>query len=372
MKTTLLTWLMLCVGVGVASAQIGSGNVAGPASATVNDCAVFANTTGKLLKDNGACPGGGTGNAASVVTTTFSGTPTFTCPSASADTVTTFELSTTLTANITGSTLASCTSGQTLNFVVQQDGTGGRTIVWPTGFTGMCQPNPILNTITVIEGFWDGTSAYGQCSTNGTSIGAETVAPSGNPSSTYEFNWLDSTGLFPRWKNSAGTIFQGSKELTANDIRCAGGANTVDFACTAIPGAVTATTQSACDNSTKLASTAYLSTTCNIVETSGSPLAATAQSQTLWNNTAGAYVVDLPATASGLVLCLGNYKLRAGAISFVPPSGSTIYYKGVAGTTSSSTGIVSGGAAGDFICVEAVDTTTWEVAGSGQGTFTNN
>ena len=80
----------------------------------------------------------------------------------------------------------------------------------------------------------------------------------------------------------------------------------------------------------------------------------------------------MPATASGLQVCIGNYKTVAHAISLVPPSGSTIYYKGVAGTTSSATGIVSGGAAGDFICAEAVDTTTWEVIGAGQGTWTNN
>lgn len=41
--------------------------VAGPASSTTNDCAVFADTTGKLIKDV-ACPGGGTVNSVSVFT----------------------------------------------------------------------------------------------------------------------------------------------------------------------------------------------------------------------------------------------------------------------------------------------------------------
>jgi hypothetical protein len=141
---------------------------------------------------------------------------------------------------------------------------------------------------------------------------------------------------------------------------------------TAVLGSSTATTQSACDNSTTVATTAYLSVVCSTTETSGSPLSATSQSQMIWNNTAGAYVVDLPATANGLVLCVGNDKARSGAVSFVPPSGSTIYYKGVAGTTSSATGLVSGGAAGDFICVQATDSTTWMAVGAGQGTFTNN
>ena len=140
----------------------------------------------------------------------------------------------------------------------------------------------------------------------------------------------------------------------------------------ALAGSPTTTTQTACDNSTKIATTAYTGVACNTVQTSGSPFALTAQSQTQWNNTSGAYVWDLPATASGIQVCIGNYKTVAHAISLVPPSGSTIYYKGVAGTTSSSTGIVSGGAAGDFICAEGVDSTTWEVIGAGQGTWTNN
>ena len=142
---------------------------------------------------------------------------------------------------------------------------------------------------------------------------------------------------------------------------------------TALPSATTATTQSACNNSTSVATTAYVGTVCNTVETSGSPLSATAQSQTIWNNTASAYVVNLPTpTASGPQICLGNYRAQASAISLVPGSGVTIYYKGVAGTAGSSTGIKSAGAVGDFICLEATDSTTYEAIGAGQGTWTNN
>jgi hypothetical protein len=140
-----------------------------------------------------------------------------------------------------------------------------------------------------------------------------------------------------------------------------------------LPNGTAATTQSACDNSTKLATTAYAGTVCNTVEASGSPLSATAQSQTIWNNTASAYVVDLPTpTASGPQICLGNYKAQASAISLVPRTGVTIYYKGVAGTTGSATGLKSSGAAGDFICLEGTDSTTYQAIGPGQGTWTNN
>ena len=140
----------------------------------------------------------------------------------------------------------------------------------------------------------------------------------------------------------------------------------------ALTGSPTAPTPTACDNSTKLATTAYTGIACNTVQTSGSPFTMTGQSETQWNNTASAYVWDLPVPVSGIQKCVGNYRLRTGAISLVPSSGSTIYYKGVAGTTGSSTGIVSSGAAGDFICVEAVDSTTWEAIGAGQGSWTNN
>src|SRR5882672_6506759 len=69
-----------------------------------------------------------TGNAAAVVTTTFSATPTFTCPNATNGTVVDFIPSTALTTNITSATLTGCTTGSVLNFSFTQDGTGGRTV----------------------------------------------------------------------------------------------------------------------------------------------------------------------------------------------------------------------------------------------------
>jgi hypothetical protein len=137
-------------------------------------------------------------------------------------------------------------------------------------------------------------------------------------------------------------------------------------------GSSTSTTQTLCDNSTKLATTAYAGIVCNLVETTGSPLSVIATSTLFWNNSSGAYVFDLPTPTSGLQFCFGNYKTVAHAISAVPPSGVTIYYKGIAGTAGSSTGIVSSGLAGDFFCVVGTDSTTYEVTGAGQGTLTNN
>jgi hypothetical protein len=147
------------------------------------------------------------------------------------------------------------------------------------------------------------------------------------------------------------------------------------FPTTASPtftGSPAAPTQSICDNSTNIATTAYVGIQCNVVKVSGSPYTAPSQSATFWNATASAYVVDLPAPTAGVQICLGNYHAIAHAISFVPTSGVTLYYKGVAGTTGSTTGIVSGGAVGDYLCLLAVDTLTWEALGPGYGTWVNN
>jgi hypothetical protein len=96
----------------------------------------------------------------------------------------------------------------------------------------------------------------------------------------------------------------------------------------------------------------------------------TAVSGTYWNNTSAAYSFDLPTPAAGLQFCFGSYQAKAYALSIIPGSGVTIYFKGVAGTAGSATGLVSGGAAGDFICLEGTDSTTYMAIGAGYGTFT--
>lgn len=147
------------------------------------------------------------------------------------------------------------------------------------------------------------------------------------------------------------------------------------FPTTASPtftGSPLAPTQSICDNSTKIATTAYVGIQCNVVKVGGSPYTAPNQSATFWNATTGAYVVDLPAPSSGLQICLGNYQAMAHPISFVPTLTATLYYKGVAGTAGSTTGLISGGAAGDYLCLVAVDTLTWQALGPGYGTWTNH
>lgn len=158
---------------------------------------------------NGGGGGGGTGNAGANVTTTFSATPTFTCPSATAGTVVSFSLSTALTANITSSTLAGCNNGALLNFVFLQDATGGRTVAMPTAFDPAIV-NPSANITTKCTYFLDGSgngrlTGGGCVSTAGFGFGSETGAP-GTPPALSCFSWLDSTNHIPSFKCNTSAI----------------------------------------------------------------------------------------------------------------------------------------------------------------------
>jgi hypothetical protein len=137
-------------------------------------------------------------------------------------------------------------------------------------------------------------------------------------------------------------------------------------------GSSTATTQAAGNNSTDVATTAYANTVYNLIQASGSPYTMSALTGFYWNNTASAYSWDLPTPAAGLQICVGNYQARATAQSLIPGSGVTIYFEGVAGTAGSSTGLVSGGALGDFICLVGTSTTTYMAIGAGFGTWVNH
>lgn len=127
---------------------------------------------------------------------------------------------------------------------------------------------------------------------------------------------------------------------------------------------LTAATQTTCDNSTKIATTAYFSGTCATVQT-GTTYSPSAQSETIFNNSGSTLAVTLPTPFLGLVKCLQEYHTATGVLSFIPPSGVTIYYKGIAGTSGSATGLVSGGVAGDQLCLEGTTSTTYEAVGPG-------
>jgi hypothetical protein len=222
--------------------------------------AANANTNVALASSGSG--GGGTGNAGANVQVTNSATPAFTCPTSTAGTIVNFHMVSALSANITSSTLTGCTGSSSLvsvlKFVFTQNSnvTGGGpcggpcTVAMPTGFSQACQISPLQGTDTNMSFTWDGTTAHlDSCQTTGTGVGAETAAPGAAAPSGYEFPWFDSTGLFPRWENSAGTIFQAAKEGTG--FRLAGGANTPDsFVASSGTGPVCLASGSACSGST--------------------------------------------------------------------------------------------------------------------------
>lgn len=157
---------------------------------------------------------GGTGNAASNVTTAFSATPTYTCGSASAGTTTLFTLSTALTANITSSTLATCTAGQTIAFHFVQDATGGRIVAMPTGFDAITV-DATASTATDAIYAYDGTNGR-LLSVNGKATpfllgqAPERAAPTHSVSCNTAFGafWYDSTQHTPTFcSNNAATNF---------------------------------------------------------------------------------------------------------------------------------------------------------------------
>jgi len=84
---------------------------------------------------------------------TFSTTPTFDASLGNTQKIT-------LTANVTSSTLSNATAGQTINFLICQDGTGSRTFVWPTNVKGAMTIGSTLSTCSAQDFIFDGTNAY--------------------------------------------------------------------------------------------------------------------------------------------------------------------------------------------------------------------
>jgi len=166
------------------------------------------------------------------------------------------------------------------------------------------------------------------------------------------------------------SIVSGTGSFSASNMAC-GDANAGVTPCTALPSGQTATTQSAGDNSTKVATTAFSNTEYNLVQASGSPYTMLGLSGYYWNNTASTYNFVLDAPVAGKQYCFGNAPTRTGAITITSTTSVYITYKGTNGTVTTGT-LVSGGAAGDFVCMVGYDTTHYVVTGAGYGTWTNN
>lgn len=96
-----------------------------------------------------------TTSIASVTTVAFSATPTF----ASLAQNQLFKM--TLTGNVTSSSLvmSGITPPGLVSFEITQDGTGGRTFVWPVTMFGAVAPSTCANCTTIENFLWDGATA---------------------------------------------------------------------------------------------------------------------------------------------------------------------------------------------------------------------
>jgi hypothetical protein len=162
-------------------------------------------------------------------------------------------------------------------------------------------------------------------------------------------------------------------DSSGNPIACTNLTDVVPLVSGGAIGAATATTASAGDESTKVATTYFVDHAYTVVGTA-TPVAVTTSGY-YWNKVGAtsAAAFNLPAIAVGQQYCFGNWGTYHGAVTVAinTQSGVSIYYKGIAGTASTGT-LVSGGAAGDFICMEAVSATEYMCTGDGKGTWTNN
>lgn len=300
-----------------------------------------------------ATAGSGSGNPASVVTATFSATPTFTCPSASAGTVTTFALSTALTANITSSTLATCTSGQTLHFVFAQDGTGGRTVVMPTGFDS-APVSPTASKTTTLTYAWDGTSGHLiNSSTDDPSVlfMTERAAP-GTPASGKAYAWPDSTNHVLSFKaNNSATVSNTVVPATATAgqfitaISAAGVISKAAILATDLPAAA--------------------------VPTPGTSITFTAPAG--YGICTGTCTVSVPVPAAGYQFCVRNDTAVTTAIT-LSALGSSARYEYTDGSAYGTAGtgtLVATAAAGNKVCLVGRDSTHYHVY-SYAGTWTAN
>jgi hypothetical protein len=107
--------------------------------------------TWSVNSSNGAASFGAVVSAMKAVT--FSATPTFDASLGNAQKIT-------LTGNVTSSTLSGATAGQSLTFVICQDGTGSRTFTWPANVKGATTIGSTASKCSAQTFIYDGTNAY--------------------------------------------------------------------------------------------------------------------------------------------------------------------------------------------------------------------
>lgn len=144
-----------------------------------------------------------------------------------------------------------------------------------------------------------------------------------------------------------------------------------------LPNGTAATTQSALDGSTKLATTKYVddgaaAASLPVTTSTSGPVAISAAGYYL-NNAAGALTYTLPTVVTGTIgktYCFRNAVTKTGAITLTAPASTTIDYFGLNGSAAGT--LVSSGAAGDAVCLIAQTTTQYVAWFPGFGSWTNN
>jgi len=86
-----------------------------------------------------------------LVAVAFSATPTFDASAGNS-------FAMTLTGNVTSSTISNATSGQTITFIITQDGTGGRTFAYPANVKGESNIGTDANSVSVQSFIYTGSS----------------------------------------------------------------------------------------------------------------------------------------------------------------------------------------------------------------------
>ena len=202
-------------------------------SDSTTGCSIGGGSALALCRSNGSSwvaitSGGGSG---AIHYISFSATPTWSAVSGISDLFcfhTTTLCDTLLSANVTSITFSGGTAGEYVGASFIQASSGGPyTVALPTGFDA-CPVSSVASARTQMSWWWDGSVAHLiSCNTTGPGEISLSAAP-GTPPSGQVFSWCDSTSKICRSINDAGTIFQGSKELTVGNLRVTGGPNAAD------------------------------------------------------------------------------------------------------------------------------------------------
>lgn len=145
----------------------------------------------------------------------FDSVPTICTPAVSSNTITfdgssgCGEFQTSLTANVTSSSTTGFVTGRRYSFLLTQDGTGGRTVVLPTNFTGGCAVNTTATVYTLQSGYFDGTNVVITSCSDGetpTRIAGPTRSAAGTPANGNLNCWFDSTDNTFECKDSSANI----------------------------------------------------------------------------------------------------------------------------------------------------------------------